>query len=75
MYDYNPNEKAKKEIKRAVQFQKMVLEKLRSEGGPVELERFALADFFYEIAKYSNDYEKNVDTSIAMLNECIKIHN
>jgi hypothetical protein len=35
-YDLTPNEKAKKHIKAANQFQKSVIEKLRGEGGSAE---------------------------------------
>ena len=34
-------------LKKAAFFQKNVLEKLRSDGGPVEEERLALADLYY----------------------------
>ena len=34
----------------------------------------AYADLYYEIAKYSYDYEKNVDTTVLMLNQCLKIY-
>jgi len=72
-YDYSVNEKARKYIKTATQLQKMLIEKLRSEGGAAEDERLAYADLYYEIAKYTHDYEKNTDTTILMLNQCLKI--
>ena len=34
----------------------------------------AYADLYYEIAKYSHDYEKNTDTTVLMLNQCLKIN-
>ena len=46
----------------------MVLDKLRSEGGHVEEERIVLADLYYEISQYTNAYEGNSETTIAMLN-------
>lgn len=35
-FDSSVNEKARKEIKLAVKFQKLVYEKIKSEGGPVD---------------------------------------
>jgi hypothetical protein len=34
--DFNPNEKARKHIKTATQFQRLVIEKLRAEGGSAD---------------------------------------
>ena len=59
-YDVNPNEKAKKEIKMAVKFQKLVYEKIKSEGGSVDDEKLAYADLYYEVGKYTYYYEKNI---------------
>ena len=73
-YDFSMNEKARKYIKTAAQLQKQVIEKIRSEGGAAEEERLAEADIFFEIAKYTHEYEKNVDTTILMLNQCLKKH-
>lgn len=66
-YDLNPNEKAKKEIKMAVKFQKLVYEKIKSEGGSVDDEKVAYADLYFEVGKYTYSYEKNIETTELML--------
>ena len=54
--------------------QKALIEKLRSEGGGAEDEQVNFANLYYEIAKYTHDYEKNIETTILMLTQCLKIN-
>lgn len=70
--DYSPNDNARKSIKKCLAFQQRVLEKAKSEGGNVTEERQKLADLFYEVASYTNNYEKSTEASIKMLTECLK---
>ena len=68
------NDKAKKEIKLAVKFQKLVYEKIKSEGGSVEEEKLVYADLYYEVGKYTYTYEKNIEITELMMKECLKLH-
>ena len=43
-----------------MKFQKLVYEKIKSEGGSVDDEKLAYSDLFFEVGKYSYDYEKNI---------------
>jgi tetratricopeptide repeat protein 21B len=70
--DYSPNDNARKSIKKCLTFQQRVLEKAKSDGGNVTEERQRLADLFYEVASYTNNYEKSTEASIKMLTECLK---
>ena len=47
---------------------------MRSEGGGAEDEQVNFANLYYEIAKYTHDYEKNIETTILMLTQCLKIN-
>ena len=55
-FDTTISEKARKHIKAATKIHKLLIEKLRNEGGAAEEEMLAYADLYYEIAKYSHDY-------------------
>lgn len=73
-FDSNSNEKARKEIKLAVKFQKLVYEKIKSDGGPIDEEKLYYADLYYEVGKYAYNYEKNIETTELMLKECLKLN-
>ena len=70
----NPNEKAKKALKVAVKFQRMVYEKVKSEGGSTDEEKLAYSELYYEVGKYTHQYEKNDETAILMMKECLKVN-
>lgn len=73
-FESNSNDKARKEIKLAVKFQKMVYEKIKSEGGSVDEERLIYADLYYEVGKYTFTHEKNIETTEIMMKECLKLN-
>lgn len=73
-FDATSNQKARNEIKLAVKFQKLVYEKIKSEGGAVDDEKLAYADLYYEVGNYAYIYEKNIETTELMLKECLKLN-
>jgi hypothetical protein len=54
--DYSPNDNARKSIKKCLTFQQRVFDQAKTEGGNVTEERKTLADLFYEVASYTNNY-------------------
>ena len=58
----------------AVKYQRLVYEKIKSEGGSTGDEKLAYADLYYEVGKYTHLYEKNDDTTILMMKECLKFN-
>lgn len=52
----------------------MVIEKMRVEGASADEDKLLYADLYYEIARYVHDYEKNVETTISLLGQCLKIN-
>lgn len=55
-FDSTSNQKARKQIKLAVKFQKLVYDKIKSEGGPADEQKLIYADLYYEVGKYAYNY-------------------
>lgn len=58
----------------AVKFEKLVYEKIKSEGGSVDDEKHNYAELYYEVGKYTYQYDKNNDTTESMMKECLKFN-
>lgn len=67
--DPKSNENIRKALKASISVQKELIEKVKAQGGEVEVERQFLSELLIDLAKYLTNYERNDEAALQTLEE------